>query len=160
MPNLLDCNRIYSEYSSKVAAYLSLHVSSEVDREDLHSMIFTKIVQHQESYRGNPNAVSSFVYTITRNTVIDYYRTSPPLMGQIPETLEAVSNVEDDFLSTESLNRLAHALERVSEHERKLIVFHYYDGLSLRDISKKMNMSYGRIKLLHLRALLHIKELF
>ncbi|MBQ6780421.1 MAG: hypothetical protein IJP62_04230 [Treponema sp.] len=72
---MLDCKRIYADYSEKVYAYLRKHVSDAEAAADLHSKIFQKIVEHVDSYRGNPDAVSSFVYTVTKNCVIDFYRT-------------------------------------------------------------------------------------
>ncbi len=157
MSDILFCKQIWDEYKEKVSAYLKSHISNESDREDLLSLIFTKIVQYQDSYRGNQKNASSFVFTITRNTVIDFYRTTHTSY-ELSDILEASSEIEEDILNTEILDQLSLALNKLQDHERGLIVMHYYDGLSLHDISKKMNLSYGKTKLLHTRVLLKLRN--
>ena len=91
---------------------------------DLVSSVFEKIVKESNSYRGNPNAVSSFVYTITRNKVIDYYRTRRKY-EEISESLQSFELPEDDILKNEVLETLSVSLSFLPEDERKVIVFHY-----------------------------------
>ena len=159
MPSSLDCTSIYAQYNQKVYSYILSHVSNSDDAEDLRSKVFEKILKSQDSYRGNPNAVSSFVYTTTRNLVIDYYRTRKN-HEEIPESLESSESVEDIFFTNQILDLLTESLNALKENERTIIALHYYVGLSLNEISKKRKLSYSKIKILHRHALKKIKESF
>ena len=99
-----------------------------------------------------PLSLSTWIYTITRNTVIDYFR-------EIKTHIEFLDEIEADTLSADSLvddellEDLAYALETLSERERDLIILHYYKGYTLKRISEMMDMSYINAKLIHTKAL-------
>ncbi|MCR5288431.1 MAG: sigma-70 family RNA polymerase sigma factor [Treponema sp.] len=158
---MLDCKKIYEDYSDKVYAYLRGHLHNQADIEDVHSQVFSRIVQYAPTYRGNPNAVSSFVYTITRNCTINYVKKKKPLTGveamdgleQLPEK----SNIEEKLIQTETQKALARAIAFLTEQERTLIIYSYYQNLSLKKTAIKMGISYGICKYLHKAALNKLK---
>ena len=67
--------QIYLQYHDKVRAYVRGKIQDPHDVEDLVSAVFMKIVQKLDSYDPDKASVATWVYTITRNTVIDHYRT-------------------------------------------------------------------------------------
>ncbi|MCR5724428.1 MAG: sigma-70 family RNA polymerase sigma factor [Treponema sp.] len=151
---MLDCKRIYADYSDKIQAYLKKHVSDADIVSDLHSKVFQKIVEHADSYRGNPDAVSSFVYTITKSCVIDYYRTRKTF-EEIDFSLVEDGGVtaEGDFFSQHTLESLAHALEMLSAEERQIIEICYWQQKALKTAAFITGLSYGAVKLRHRSAL-------
>ena len=48
---------------------------------------------------------------------------------------------------------LGKALEQLDSRLRDLIILHYYEGMTLKIIAEKMNMSYTNAKVLHKKAL-------
>ncbi len=152
----LDCGKIWIEYKNRVSCYIFSHVSNKEDAQDLLSSVFTKIVQSSSDYRGDPNHISSFVYRITRNLIIDYYR-GKKNHNELQETIEAASVVDDDFFRQETLDYLAKSLALLPEFERDIIILHYYKNLSLHKVADQMQISYERIKLAHRRAIKFLK---
>ena len=73
MTDAVRFEQIYREYRPKVLDYIRSHVNSPEDAEDLCSEVFRKALEHLDPTAGT--AVSSYLYTITRRTVVDYYRT-------------------------------------------------------------------------------------
>ena len=73
MTDAVRFEQIYREYRPKVLDYIRSHVNSPEDAEDLCSEVFRKALEHLDPSAGT--AVSSYLYTITRRTVVDYYRT-------------------------------------------------------------------------------------
>ena len=55
------------------------------------------------------------------------------------------------------LEQLAEALESLDERSRDLIILHYYDGLTLKEIADRMQMSYPNAKVIHKKALRSLK---
>ena len=91
---------IYREYRQKVHDYIRNRVNSPEDAEDLCSEVFRKAMENMNTQRGT--GMSSYIYTITRNTVVDYYRTHrvhAPLTEDIPQG----ESMEDAILSNDSL---------------------------------------------------------
>ena len=144
---------IYREYRPKVLAYVRSHADDPEDAEDLCSEVFRKVLEHFSPERSG---VSSYIYTVTRNTVTDWYRTRR-VHAPLSEELPAGEDPEDMVLSGESLERLATALRSLPERERDITVLHYYANKSLQEISDMMAAPYGVVKRAHQSALRRLR---
>jgi len=144
--------RIYSDYKDKVARYVGSKVSNAADAEDIVSDVFVKVLDGLSGYDESRASLSTWIYTITRNTVTDYFRTAKRLQ-EFPEDIPAESEIDERLLCDETLERLADALTRLSGRQRDIIVLRYYGGRTLKDISGMMDISYSYTKLLHSAAL-------
>ena len=157
MNTLCDRERLYLDYRDKVRRYISGKVRNIHDIEDLTSDVFVKVYEKLEKFDGEKASVSTWVYTITRNTVIDFYLTNKTC-EELPETLVSDDGVDENVIKEESLSELCDALESLDERSRDLIIFHYYKGLTLKEIAEKMSISYSYAKLLHNNALAKLKD--
>lgn len=157
MNTLCDRERVYLDYRDKVRRYISGKVRNIHDIEDLTSDVFVKVYEKLEKFDGEKASVSTWVYTITRNTVIDFYRTNKTC-EELPETLVSDDGVDENVIKEESLSELCDALESLDERSRDLIIFHYYKGLTLKEIAEKMSISYSYAKLLQNNALARLKD--
>ena len=147
---------IYREYRPKVSAYIAHRVSDPQDAQDLCSEVFRKALEHLEARPGE--GVSSFLYTVTRNTVVDYCRRRR-ISVPLEEDLLQQDGPEAEVLSAETLDRLAQALRQLPEQERDIVVLHYYSGVSLTDIAGRMSLSYPAVKRSHQSALKKLRVL-
>ena len=145
----MDAGQIYEEFRPKVRAYVRGKIQDPHDVEDLVSVVFMKVVKKLDSYDPAKASVSTWVYTITRNTVTDHFRTQRTLVAledyMMDEQLEE--------LSDDALDSLADALLALKERERDLIVLHYYTGHTLKEVAEMMGMSYINAKVIHKKAL-------
>lgn len=156
---MLSKEEIYSEYRDKVFGYVKSHVNSIEDAEDLTNDIFVKVYSKLDSYDESKASLSTWIYSMTSNRVIDYYRTNH-IHTEISEDLsDDKSTVEDSILNNETLEALAKALKSLPQELTDIIVLRYYKGLTLQEVSKKMNLSYGITKLRHKEALGKLREM-
>lgn len=58
---------------------------------------------------------------------------------------------------TEIRERLAEAIDRLPERERLVIALYYYEGLTLKEIGKVLDVSESRASQLHTKAVLHLR---
>lgn len=149
--------RIYIEFKDRVARYVRGKVGNEHDSEDVVSDVFVKVFNGLSDFDENKASLSTWIFTITRNAVIDYFRASKRLC-ELPEELYSEDDTEQNIINTEMLERLADALERLNERERNIIVLHYYGGRTLKDIAEAMGISYSYTKLLHGGALKALRK--
>lgn len=147
-----DIAQIYTEYHERVMGYIYARLRSKADAEDLCQDVFEKVHLKIDSYDPDKASISTWIYSITRNSVIDFYRRSHP-SSEIDENLAQDTPIDEELLSEETLEELADALAKLPDQLREIIVFRYYDGLPLTDISRKMGLSYGAVKLRHAKAL-------
>ncbi len=150
--------RIYTDYKDKVARYVRGKVSNLSDAEDIVSDVFVKVFDGLSGYDERRASLSTWIYTITRNTVTDYFRTAKK-MPELSEDIPAENDIDERLLCEETLERLADALTRLSERQRDIIVLRYYGEKTLKDISAMLNISYGYTKLLHSAALRALRNM-
>ena len=148
-PNIAD---IYTEYHAKVLSYITARVNSRSDAEDLCSDVFEKVQLKLSTYDSTKAALGTWIYSITRNCVIDFYRRSRP-SEELDEQLPSDDEVDDGILRDETLTELAAALSALPDELKTIIVYRYYDGRPLTEIAKMMGLSYGATKLRHNSAL-------
>ena len=150
---MISAEQMYAEFYPKVRAYVRGKVQDPHEAEDLVSVVFLKAVQKLDSYDAAKASLSTWLYTITRNTVTDYFRTHRAVVAFEDYMLEeAAPSLTDD-----ALDSLADALLMLKERERDLIVLHYYKGHTLKTVAEMMGMSYINAKVIHKKALAALK---
>lgn len=145
--------RVYLDYRGRVAAYIGGRIADKHTAEDLASAVFEKVYAKLDSFDPGRASLSTWIFTITRNTVISHYRAARPAQ-ELDEAMEDCGpGVEERLIEADSLERLALALGRLAQKERDLVVLHYYERLSLGEAAQRLGISYSGAKLIHRRAL-------
>lgn len=152
---------IYRDYHDKVFGYVISKVLNKENAEDLTSEIFLKIYEKLDTFDDTKASISTWIYTVTRNTMTDYYRTRKvfdEVAEEIPD--ETNNSIEEEICNTEMLEILAEGLKTLEERERDIIIFRYYKNESLKDIADKMGISYAYVRILHNKALSNLRPFF
>lgn len=150
--------QIYTEYSGKVMGYIRSRVQRWADAEDLCADVFEKVQRKLPTFDLTKASIGTWVYTITRNTVIDYYRRTRPT-SELDEKMPEDGSVDSGLLRSETLSELASALRQLPQQMMDIIILRYYQGKPLTEIATLMGLSYGAVKLRHQNALQRLKEL-
>ena len=159
MNNVDVMEKIYLEYREKVFRYVRGKVASTADAEDVTSEIFLKVQTSLGSYNEEKATRSTWIYTITHNTVCNYYREQSRRALSLDEnalysdTDGVVAEIENEITK----ENLAIALETLSEREQDIIVLYYYHEIPLRDIAIKMGITYTNAKFIKHQAISKLK---
>lgn len=151
--------QIYQDYSQKVKGYILSKVNDYNLAEDLCSDVFVKVYEKLDTYDKNKASISTWIYTIARNTLIDYYRSNKEEL-ELKEEIAIPEEDDDEICTQDNLDKLASCLEKLNDREKNIILLHYYKGLTLKEISEKMNISYVYAKVLHKKAILSLQKLY
>ena len=148
--------KIHLEYREKVFRYVRGKVRNLADAEDVTSEIFWRVLSSLGSYDEEKATLSTWIYTITHNTVCNYYRERSQRALSIDEN--ALCSDTDDGVMSEIENEilkenLAIALETLTEREQDIIVLYYYHEIPLRDIAIKMGITYTNAKFMKHQAI-------
>ena len=155
---MTDPERIYRDYHDKVLAFFLARLNSPEDAEDLCADVFVKVFRNLDSFDERKSSVSTWIYTISRNTLTDFFRTRRPT-EELKETAASPVRVDERFLREETLRELADALSRLDEELRDIVVLRYSARLTLTEIAQRMNLSYGMVKVKHRKALEQLRQL-
>ena len=154
---MIDKENIYRDYHGKVYGYIRSKINSVQDAEDLAADVFVKVFEKLDSFDESKASLTTWIYTITRNTLTDYFRTRR-VFDEIPETLEDGTSVEDDVCHAAMLELLANALEILDKRERDIIILRFYSGKTLKDITAQMGISYAYGKILQNKAFEKLRQ--
>ena len=153
----MDKEKLYREYHAKVYGYIYSKINDPHDAEDITADVFVKIYAKLDTFDENKSSLSTWVYTVTRNTLTDYYRTKK-VLEELPETVEGGASAEDEICNAEMLEALADALETLPKRERDIIILRFYSGRTLKEIAGELDISYAYVKVLQNKALEKLRE--
>ena len=151
-----EMERIYLEYRGKVMGYLKARIKNRAEAEDLCSDVFEKIYRKLDQFDRTKASLSTWIYSIAWNTLIDHFRRMHP-GDELDENMPDGTEVDEDLLRTERLGELADALRSLPQQLMDIIILRYYDGKQLTQIADMMQISYGAVKLRHQKALTLLK---
>jgi RNA polymerase sigma-70 factor (ECF subfamily) len=135
--------QIWNELADKLREFIRRRVSNDAEAEDILQDVFLKLARRAEELPG-PAKLQGWVFLITRNAIIDHYRTRKETVA-VPETLEAeveAAPEEAEGLST-SLRRMIHGLP---EPYREAILLTEIEGVSQVELAKRLGISVSGAK--------------
>ena len=152
--------RLYLDYHGKVSAYVRGKIADPHEAEDVVSAVFVKAMERLSTYDERRACLSTWIYTITRSSVADYYR-ARKRHGEYMDDMNAVPDIPAGEEDSEALlARLAEGLGALRESERDIIILHYHKGITLKRSAELLGMSYINAKVLHKKALNRLREHF
>ena len=143
---------IYASYREKVLAYLVDRTGRPEHAEDLCEDVFEQIGRSLPRYDAKKASLSTWIYRITRFTLIDDLRTRHPT-EPLDEELGYEAGYDEALIKEETLEKLASALKALDPEMRNLIILRYYRKKTLTEISRMTGVSYGMVRYKHNRAL-------
>lgn len=159
--NKQDCGFIYTQYRDKVFGFVRSKIFNQIDAEDIVQTIFLKVYSNLDKYDETKASLSTWIYTITRNTVYDYLKEKHdhPMLELIDNTVDSAEKPDETILNNEELEELACALEKLPQDQRDIIILLYYKNLERKNVAEMLGMTYGQLRYLHDKALRRLGEL-
>jgi len=108
--------------------------------------VFLKIHQHVETLR-DVKKLESWIYQITRNAIIDSYREPRPVATlESPEVLDLSEELPDDDVVSELLPCVRAMVRSLPELDRQALVLTEYQGLTQKELSERLGLSFSGAK--------------
>ncbi len=138
---------VYAKYKDKLYSYVYYRVNGDKDlAEDIISDVFIKTYEKFDSY--NPNyAISTWLYSITRNSLIDHYRKHRATIDidSIPIVAEddALYHILDQRITGEQIDK---ALAKLTPLQQTCIREKFFAGKSGEEISQQLSISHPSVR--------------
>ena len=156
-----EFSEFYDKNIDKVFRFVYLRVDTTETAQDLTSLAFLKLWQRQGSEISNHTA---FLYRIARNQIIDFYRQK----SKKPISLDKVGEIADFQVSqptfsqkielTLEMERIKKVLYNIKPVYADVIIWHYVDDLSSKEIAQILKKREGNVRVIIHRALQALKE--
>ncbi|MBW2370323.1 MAG: RNA polymerase sigma factor [Deltaproteobacteria bacterium] len=142
-------NTYYKNYHTGLCKYLSHHLYSKEDIEDVAQEVYLRLVRHPDLDKFPPSL--SFLRKIASNILIDRFRSQRAKSQYTHVPLDDVP-VATSVASPERLTRSKMGLEMfqcvfeaVNEDCRKAFTLHRFHGLTYNEIAKEMSISKSMV---------------
>lgn len=130
--------------------------------EDIVSEIFLKAIENFEQYDKAKGSFKSWIFQITRNYLIDYYRSSK---NRDSTSLEDLANELKDPSDTQKLAQdeiekevIKQAIDTLPEAKKELILLRYFSGYSYEEIAEITQEKENNIRVTIHRTLHDLKR--
>lgn len=154
-------NTVFKDFVDPLYQYCYFRLSSADDAEDLVEEIFAKVLRNMNNFDDTKSSLKTWIYTIARNTLIDFLRSNSDASLQIDEDYQDDS-MEIDNQANSALNaeNLKSALTYLSESERELVEMRFISDLSYDEIAAITGKNAGALRVSLSRTLNKLKHIF
>ena len=143
---------MWEQLHTGLRAFIAKRVGNEAEIEDLLQEVFLRVHQNAESLQ-EPERMVSWVFQITRNAIIDHYRSAErrrELLAGLATEIEQEKNVMAVEEESEGKYELSHCLrpmiDRLSPEYREAIRLVELEGLTNQEAATKLGLSLPGMK--------------
>ncbi len=154
----------YEQYLPKVFQYMSYRVTDKYLAEDLTSIVFEKALTKFSQYQPEKAAVSTWVFRIARNTLIDHFRASSrqrtvALDAALDKPGDAKSP-EETAIENEASRMLRRCLTELPPHEREIVSLKFSAEMTNRQIADLLGLSESNVGVILYRTVRKLRSEF
>ncbi|WHZ05698.1 sigma-70 family RNA polymerase sigma factor [Neobacillus sp. YX16] len=143
-------DQLMQEYSDDILHLVYTYVKNRTTAEDLTQEIFLKCYEKLNQFNQQAT-LKTWVYRIASNHCKDYLRSwhyrkitlSDKILDYIPSKSK---QVEEEIIANSEENILTNAVMNLPLKYREVVFLHYYEELSLAEISKITTVNINTIK--------------
>lgn len=151
---------IWKNFQAQLFGFIKKRVANPLDAEDILQDIFIKIHLSIDSL-NQEDRLATWVYRITRNAIIDFYRKQKKLdtldLSEDIPLLEDNLMEQPDFYFTKCLMPL---IQELPQKYREAFVKTELEGLSQKEYAQELGLSYSGAKSRVQRAKAKLQSLF
>jgi len=151
---------LYDKYQPQIYRFIYLKVGQREEAEDLTHQVFLKSWQNITEYKFQGFPFSSWLYSIARHQIIDYYRTKKPDLA-----LESINEIKIENQILENIDhhldieRVKKAILQLKDKQQDVIILRFIEDLSLQETASILNKSEVAVKLLQHRAIKKLRQI-
>lgn len=149
---------LWNDLSKPLKGFIKKHIKNNQDADDILQNVFYKIQTNIGSLK-NTEKLHSWVYTIAKNSIMDFYREHKydQLLTELPDGLayyQAEINANEEI--AECLKTM---IQYLPEKYKSAIILTEFQNLTQKELSEKMGLSLSGAKSRVQRARVKLKEM-
>ena len=163
-------SEIYDFYIIRIFRFIYLKTSSKETAEDLASEVFLRYWKRIKNGTKDKDLkkkiandkIGSFLYKISKNLIIDFYRKKEVLTVEIDDSIkEKIKDQKQDILADvnakQEVEEMIKTLGKLKDEYREIIILRYVEELSIIEVAEITGKSSGSVRVLLHRAVKALK---
>lgn len=152
---------LYDRYSDKVFRKCMSFAHDRDIASDMVQDILLKVFTQLPKFKGN-SRFSTWLYAITYNYCVEYYRRSSRFttvdIDERPDYTEDDDQEEKDLLALRS-EKLKYALDQINPEDKVILLLKYQDDASIKDLIEQLNITESAVKMRLSRARQRVRQI-
>lgn len=154
----MDMEEVYGTYFPQVYNYVFYKLLNRENTEDVVSQVFMKICAHLSGFDPARASLKTWIFRITDNALIDFYRRQKPTLSfdheasGLDSVLSEHFDVQYDRQAEPMRQAIFEALRQLPERDRTFIYYKYYLNITNREIARRLNMNENTVSAVMARA--------
>ena len=139
---------LFDRYREAILRLFVQRLGGTDGADDLLQETFIKVYINLHRYRPD-YTFGQWVYTIARNTFIDFVRKRQeelPIDERFASPPSPTPTPEERFINLQQRTQLEHYLEQLTPRYRELIRMRFFDEYSYEEIATKLGLPLGTVK--------------
>jgi len=152
-------NQVYSEHKQNVEKYVKLKVYPHLEcADEIVSDVFLKVYHNLELFDPSKSKLSTWIFNITKNTLIDYFRSiklekeSKTNYLDSKHQTDAMYNLNSDstadgaMIYSESIEAVKRAIKKLDAQMQIIAELRYFKQYQYDEIAAELNIPMGTVK--------------
>lgn len=142
-----EITAIYQEFRQSLFSYIRGKVRTKEDAEDILQTVFLKISMNLHSLSGKEK-LKDWIFTITRNTVYDYYRQkNRNKMIRLPDSIPDLPDAKEPPAPAQRLEQcLQGFIQQLPEKYQKIIEESELKGIKQKELAIQYKLPYSSLR--------------
>jgi RNA polymerase sigma-70 factor, ECF subfamily len=147
--NRLAFTEQYTKHKDRLVIRLLTMTRNREAAEDIAGAAFASALEKLDTFRGE-STLPTWIYAIAMNELRSWARRKPTVSLEMIEESAAKPLVEPDLLEqthdrTECIRRIRQVLRCVPSIHRRILIDHFIDGFSTREIARRHKIPQGTV---------------
>ena len=153
--------KLYDLYADRIYRHIYYRTSNVDDARDLTQEVFTKVWQVLPKYKRMKTPFLGWLFTISHNRVIDYYRTKKnhAYLNNEIDMGDQVSSPENLLEAEFTQQEVRKAILQLPEDQQQVILMSFIEGFEYGEIAAVLNKTEGNIRVIMHRGLKKMREI-
>ncbi|USJ27510.1 sigma-70 family RNA polymerase sigma factor [Ensifer adhaerens] len=150
---------VFQHFGPRLKTYFLRRTGSSGLAEDLVQETMLNVWRKSSYFDPARAGVSTWIFTIARNILIDHLRRQRDPSSLPPDPEEMPASVEEHVLGAERDERVRRALAALSVEQQTIIRLSYFSEKSQSDIAAELGIPLGTVKSRTRLAMNHLRTL-
>jgi len=153
--------RIYDIYADRIYRHIYYRTGNIEDARDMTQEVFIKAWQKLPKYKWTNTPFLGWLFTISHNLVIDYYRTKKDFVYLDSEIMTGDPDKSPEKLLDAKFaqQEVRRAIMQLPQEQQQVILMNFIEGFEYPEIAASLNKSEGNVRVIIHRALKKMREI-
>lgn len=131
--------KAFSQYQSELLGFINSKINHKEDAQDILSTVFMKLLQQKDV----PDSPIAWLYRVTKNAIIDYYRTRRP-DDELPQ--ELIAHFDEESAFKEMSVCMKPMVLALDEKYRDVLLLSEIEGMKQKAVADHLGLSLAAVK--------------